>query len=215
MSVIPEPGLRERKRLATRRAIQLSAIELVTERGLDGTTVEEIARHADVSPRTFFNYFSSKEEALIGDHPALPEGEAVERFVAAGPDEPLVAGLCLLVSDALMVSGQDQELMVRRKAVLQSHPQLFAMRMATMRRVEEELAGIVSRRLAADDPDRAHDPALLERQSRMAAHVTFAVMRHAWSCWAEGEDGSQLVAHIRDSFDDLVAVVDSPSRNLG
>ncbi|MES1212507.1 MAG: helix-turn-helix domain-containing protein, partial [Leifsonia sp.] len=59
-----QPGLRERKRLATRRAILLAAITVVRERGLEAATVDEIARIADVSPRTFFNYFSSKEEAI-------------------------------------------------------------------------------------------------------------------------------------------------------
>ncbi|MEO8263341.1 MAG: helix-turn-helix domain-containing protein, partial [Pseudolysinimonas sp.] len=66
---VETPGLRERKRLATRRAIQVAAIEIVRERGLDATTIDEIARIADISPRTFFNYFSSKEEAIIGDGP--------------------------------------------------------------------------------------------------------------------------------------------------
>ena len=79
MSVTPieEPGLRERKRRATRRAIQLAVIDLVAERGLDGTTVDEISRRADISPRTFFNYFTSKD---VVRHPLV--GRIIEAYEA-------------------------------------------------------------------------------------------------------------------------------------
>lgn len=207
MTATTEPGLRERKRLATKRAIQLAAVDLVAEHGLDGTTVEEIARRADVSPRTFFNYFSSKEAALIGEHPTTPEGEVVERFVNAGPDEPLMRGVARLIAEAFGPDGPDPELVARRKALMQDHPQLIAMRMVTMRRLEDELAIIIGRRMIADDPELADQPVLLERRARMAAYASFAVMRHAWNYWAVGESAARIAEHLDDSVADLQAVI--------
>ena len=202
-----EPGLRERKRLATHRAIQFAAIDLIAERGLDGTTVDEISRRADVSARTFFNYFPSKEAAIIGDHPTLPEGPVVETFVSAGPDEPLMVGVARLITDSLALDSADQELMVRRKGVLAEYPHLFAMRIASMRQAEEELAAIVGRRLIADNPDLAADPVELESRARLTANVAFATMRHAWAEWASIGGTAELPERVRISFGKLGSIL--------
>lgn len=58
-------GLRETKKARTRAALARAALKLVAEEGLHGTTIEAIAARADVSPRTFFNYFESKDEAVV------------------------------------------------------------------------------------------------------------------------------------------------------
>ncbi|MHB8891806.1 MAG: TetR/AcrR family transcriptional regulator [Candidatus Limnocylindrales bacterium] len=59
------PGLRERKKAETRVAIQQAVLFLALDRGLDAVTADEIAAAANVSVRTFHNYFGSKEEALV------------------------------------------------------------------------------------------------------------------------------------------------------
>ncbi len=64
-----ELGLRERKKQRTRRALRMAAIRLVAERGLDGVSVDEIAAAAAISTRTFFNYFPTKDEAIVGLDP--------------------------------------------------------------------------------------------------------------------------------------------------
>ena len=92
------PTLRERKKAATREALQATALRLAVRNGLDALTVEAIAEAVDVSPRTFFNYFGSKEEALLPSD----EGRHLElqQAIAARPaDEPPLETLHAVIRD--------------------------------------------------------------------------------------------------------------------
>jgi len=201
---VAELGLRERKRLATRRAIQLAVLDLVTQRGLENVTVDEVSRVADISPRTFFNYFTSKEEALIGESPTLPGEELIEKFVTAGAGSDLLSDLGDMISRAGDSVANDLELVKRRRELMKQHPQLFALRMATMRSFEEELDAVVSRRLLADDSDLAADSSELAQRSRLITLVAMAAMRHAWTCWADsGGSLIDLSERLRASFAQL------------
>jgi len=203
MTVDAAPGLRERKRLATRRSIQLAVLDLASERGLDKVTVDEISRVADISPRTFFNYFATKEEALVGDGPTLPDVVHIERFVAAGPHESIARGLGVMLSLSTSSAIDDHEITYRRRAILRDHPQLFALRMASMRSFEAGLAEVISRRLVADRPEAASTPDRLASDAHLLAAVAFGALRHAWSCWADDESVSDLAERVATAFVDL------------
>ncbi|MFF7732842.1 TetR family transcriptional regulator [Streptomyces sp. NPDC007984] len=63
----PAPGLRERKKIKTRRAIRAATYALIEEQGYDATTIEQIADHAEVSPSTVLRYFPAKEDIVVSD----------------------------------------------------------------------------------------------------------------------------------------------------
>ena len=119
---IPETGdgLRERKKQQTRRAIHEAAFRLVDEHGLEGTTIDQICHEADVSSRTFFNYFPSKTAAALG-LPAEPvDEESAERFRTATGS--LVDALCD------MIGGRDGRFAVRQtrlKGLVARHPEMI------------------------------------------------------------------------------------------
>lgn len=81
-------GLRERKKRETRLALSRATIELALERGFDNVSVEDIAAKANVSERTFRNYFTSKAEAVVATH--IERGQRIAELLRERPDgEPL------------------------------------------------------------------------------------------------------------------------------
>jgi len=203
-----ELGLRERKRIATRNAIQRAVLVLAQERGYEAVTVEEISNAADISPRTFFNYFPTKEAAIVGDVPRLPDSEMIDAFVHAGAEQTILDGIRDLLAEGADEGEHDEERDIHRmrRALLKDNPHLFSLRMVSMKQLESDLTAVIERRLVADDARRADDPEALHSRARLITYVAFAGIRHAWSCWAERGGNGALAARLRDSFAELQAI---------
>ncbi|MER7766689.1 TetR/AcrR family transcriptional regulator [Kitasatospora sp. NPDC096140] len=92
-----QPGLRERKKAATREALSWAALRLAVEQGLENVRVEDIAAAAGVSPRTYNNYFSSKAEAIVSRHQ-----ERVRKAAAALRERPAAEPLWEALTHALL-----------------------------------------------------------------------------------------------------------------
>jgi AcrR family transcriptional regulator len=152
----PPASLRERKKLATRRLLRRAALDLIAERGLANVTVEDIAEAADVSPRTFFNYFPSKEAVLFGGGPdraaALYEG-----IVSAAPGLPALDAVRQVLArdsesmaEELRSLGGDPANWVRRMKAARTDPDVRAAQAAQMAMLERAIADGLAARLGAD-----------------------------------------------------------------
>jgi AcrR family transcriptional regulator len=199
----PAVSLRERKKLATRRLLRRVALDLIAERGMANVTVEDIAEAADVSPRTFFNYFPSKEAALFGSDPARGV-ELRERIVHESPGEPALEVLrAVMMSGAEKVAeelrdlGGDPADWLRRMKVIRADPQLHAAHAAQMANLERTITEALAQRLGTD-PDRDPYPGLL-------CAVATGVFRNSMASWAGSGGAVPLERFIDLSFRALMA----------
>ncbi|MGA1835673.1 TetR family transcriptional regulator [Herbiconiux sp. 11R-BC] len=210
-----ELGLRERKRRATRRNIQLAVLRLTAERGLDQVTVDDISGAAGVSPRTFFNYFPTKEASLAGDAPFMLTEAVTTAFEAAGPDgDPLEDLIAIMAAQATEEDALDPELHQLRRAVMSDYPQIVAVKIDRMREFEAELAASVVRRLEIDAEKRGtgFDPADAAERARLIALLSLTIARAAWISWAAHPDTELLPELVMRSYERLREVVGVPVR---
>lgn len=145
----PSPGLRERKKDDTRRALVETAYRLTLDRGYDGFTVADLAAAVGVSRRTFSNYFAGRAECVLS-WSLIQTETAVAELLAADPEEPipaLVRRLLRTVTADMAGRGADFA------AVVGAHPELRAEAAVMDQQIATILAAGIAERLGirADD----------------------------------------------------------------
>jgi AcrR family transcriptional regulator len=182
------PGLRERKKQATREALSFAALRLALERGLDNVRVNAIAASAGVSPRTYNNYFSSREEAIcaLGDGRAQRVAEALR---ARPVDEPL--------ADALvnaMVEGYfgDSELDRAALRLIASAAPLRGHYLAVTAAIEQPLAEAIAERTGADAEQDVYP--------RVLAAAVVSAARVAVGRWLRQGNDRPFTTVLRDAL---------------
>jgi len=188
-------SLRERKKQATRHELRRVALRLIAERGYSSVTVEEISEVANVSPRTFFNYFPSKEAVLFGAHPDRA-ARAREAIVGSAPGEPVLAVLGPVmarqareVAEEFTELGGDPAEWLGRMRAARTDPQLRAAQAAQMAAVERTIAEAIAERLGTD-VERDPYPGLL-------ASVATGVFRSSLTFWS-ASGGTVPLDHLVD-----------------
>ncbi len=183
----PDPtgagGLRERTRRAVAQDIAGVALELFTARGFEQVTVDEIAQAAGISPRSFFRYFATKEDVLLGD--TLEAGRRVAAALANRPaHEPAwqALGTALrAIVDEPMHPGQDA-LAVSR--LFLEAPSLRAREVEKQRHWEDLLLPLVQARLDARAPGRGDGP---DPRARALVGAALACLRAATEAWVRAD----------------------------
>ena len=194
-------SLRERKKLATRRLLRRAALDLVAERGLANVTVEDIAEAADVSPRTFFNYFPSKEAALFGGDPERAV-ELRERVATGAPGKSALDALRVVLAqdseemaDELRSLGGDPADWLRRMKMARTDPHVRAAHAAQMAMIERAIAEGLAARLGTDQETDPY-PGVL-------AAAAVGVVRACLTFWAGTGGASPLGQLIDQAFEAL------------
>ncbi len=188
------PGLRERKKEKTRQALETAALELFAEKGFDGTTVDEIAEACDVSQRTFFRYYSAKEDVLFADGDERLEALLTE--IARRPADELpiraVQAAFLATTDEY---SQDRKRLVLRSRIFDGSSGLRSHKFERQQSWEEAVATAL---LARDAQSGGKTP---ELQLRLVAGASMACLRAALHEWLDV--GGDLAALANDGFDYL------------
>src|SRR3984893_8251374 len=146
--IVARLGLRERKKQQTRDTIARVALELFAERGYDHTTLAEIADAADVSTRTIFAYFESKEDILFCDEPAF-----FEQLKQTLEQRPSGATTIDALREFLAGTGPPDDNERLRKKIVGSDEELRLGERARFARVEQLIAESIARDLDAGPGD--------------------------------------------------------------
>jgi AcrR family transcriptional regulator len=194
MDVVSRQNSREsltaRKQKETRARIAVAAAQTVAEKGLAGTTVEQIAHAADVGRATFFRYFSSKEDA-VAEGMTTHWLDLIMAAIARQPahlsaSEAVVAAFEDLGDGFGPISGQVRELAM----LTRSSPVLSAWTLQIYVRYEEAIAALVAPRLGDSPPE---DP-----RPRLLGAVAMASIRIALDDWLA--HGGSLPARVRTAL---------------
>lgn len=186
-------GLRERKKEATRHAVHEATLRLTVEHGFDHVTVEAVADAAGISRRTFSNYFTNKEDALLyGEERQIGSLVRLVRDRPAG--EPAWTALRGAMTEFMSrVPPPEREWAVRTRLALR-HPSLLARQLANHAAMERDLADAV-----ADRPGPTARPV---RPLVLAAGF-LASLRIAMRTWIEEDpdrEPAELIAEVMDEM---------------
>jgi AcrR family transcriptional regulator len=190
------PGLRERKRQQTRERLSRAAMALFLERGFEATTLDDIAAAADVSRRSFFHYFASKEDVVF----AWQE-ESTAALVAAVAARPADESMLVAAENAItaMVRQLEPNEAIAMACLKRDNPALQARDQVKYEKLERALAEALSKRTG-------HKSEKLK--ARLVAMIATGAMRIGGELWAAEGAREKPEALVKRMFAALRAILE-------
>jgi AcrR family transcriptional regulator len=188
-----EMGRRERKKAQTRQALIDAAWELFDERGYAETTIEDITDRVDVSSRTFFRYFPSKEAVVFAEHEGDDKTELLADALAQRPaDEPVLESIRAALHVLTQELADDPEHALRVGRLCRENPSLEEYRHgAGSQTAEDALLGFLRSRL--DDPMA---PVVISSALKGA-------LMAAWDYWIQSDQQLDMTKLLDQAIDAL------------
>jgi AcrR family transcriptional regulator len=183
--------IRERTRRLAQTELTSVAQDLFLAHGYEDTTVDQIAAAAGMSKRTFFRYFSSKDDLVIGKYDLFADRMA-DAFDARPADEPVWQSL-RRVFDIALDYVEDPHQRARNDAmsdIVRSTPQLYARYLEKMQRVQQLLIGRVATRL------RGTNAVPSDPQPAAIVGAAFACMQAASQTWSASDRSEPFADYI-------------------
>ena len=192
-ALVPEPGLRERKRRATHQRIADEAARLARQKGVDGTTIDEIAAAAQVARATFFRYFDAKETA-VAEGFSIPWLTLIVDNLEVQPPElsAMDAVLETFTGFAGAFTPEVRNLVLQQVRLLQGSPALTAWTLALYVRFELAIAEAVKHRFPDLEPD--------DSRPRMVGALTMSAVRISLDTWLASGATKNLAVLLQDAL---------------
>jgi len=143
----PSPRLQRRRNQAA--IIERTALALFAEHGFDAVTIDQIAEASAISRRTFFRYFASKEEVLLGDDRRYED--ALADTLADTRRKPVLTALRRSLIDLAVYSSQDNLATQSRLMLMQQSPQTMGAASGRNRAYQQRLIPLLAKRLGLDE----------------------------------------------------------------
>ncbi|MBN9391092.1 MAG: TetR family transcriptional regulator [Chloroflexi bacterium] len=195
LSITPGPplSLRERKKRLTQKTIEATALRLFKERGYEQTSIQDIADQIMISSRTFFRYFSSKEEVLVA--PTLEVMQEGVRYLGELDeiDSPFLALQAVLMHMAGQYEEQWEIFLLCFQLAMKT-PQLSYLFATSQFITEPPLCDILFERSAGESN---------RREVRLLVSIMMALFRETLVQWLEGDARGGLKVLLRENLDSL------------